>query len=61
MEFFKPGRTFDFMRLAWRFWIPFSFVLLIGSIVLMIYPAVTYAQALRKEASAGSVRQANTE
>jgi len=26
MEFFKPGRQFDFMGVRW-FWIPLSFIL----------------------------------
>jgi hypothetical protein len=70
MEFFKPGRTFDFMRLAWRFWIPFSFVLLIGSIVLMIYPGPNYGTDFRggteievaflKTVEQGQVREAVT-
>ena len=70
MEFFKPGRTFDFMRLAWRFWIPFSFVLLIGSIVLMIYPGPNYGTDFRggteievaflKTVEQGQIREAVT-
>lgn len=47
MEFFKPGRTFDFMRLAWRFFIPLSVVLMVGSIVLMIYPGPNYGTDFR--------------
>jgi len=47
MEFFKPGRTFDFMRHAWRFWIPLSFTLMIGSIILMIYPGPNYGTDFR--------------
>jgi preprotein translocase subunit SecF len=33
MEFFKPGRVFDFMGQR-LFWIPLSFILVIGSIIL---------------------------
>mgnify|MGYP003594278204 CR=1 FL=1 len=47
MEFFKPGRTFDFMRLAWRFWIPLSFTLMAASIVLMIVPGPNYGTDFR--------------
>lgn len=47
MEFFKPGRVFDFMRLAWRFWIPLSFVLLTTSIVLMFVPGPNYGTDFR--------------
>jgi preprotein translocase subunit SecF len=47
MEFFKPGRTFDFMRLAWRFWIPLSFALMAISTVLMFYPGPNYGTDFR--------------
>jgi preprotein translocase subunit SecF len=37
MEFFKPGRVFDFMGQR-VFWIPLSLVLVLASIVLTFYP-----------------------
>jgi preprotein translocase subunit SecF len=41
MEFFKPGRVFDFMGQR-LFWIPLSFILVIGSIILTFYPGPNY-------------------
>ncbi len=41
MEFFKPGRVFDFMGQR-AFWIPLSFILVIGSIILSFYPGPNY-------------------
>jgi preprotein translocase subunit SecF len=46
MEFFKPGRTFDFMK-ARIFWIPFSFFLVIASTVLAYYPGPNYGTDFR--------------
>jgi preprotein translocase subunit SecF len=67
MEFFKPGRVFDFMGQR-RFWIPLSFILVIGSIVLCFYPGPNYGTDFRggteveiaftKPVDAGRVRQA---
>jgi preprotein translocase subunit SecF len=67
MEFFKPGRVFDFMGQR-RFWIPLSFILVIGSIVLCFYPGPNYGTDFRggteveiafsKPVDAGAVRQA---
>jgi preprotein translocase subunit SecF len=37
MEFFKPGRVFDFMRVR-VFWIPFSFLAVIISSVFALWP-----------------------
>src|SRR5262245_23520571 len=37
MEFFKPGRTFDFMK-ARVFWIPFSLLLVFLSTVFSLWP-----------------------
>jgi preprotein translocase subunit SecF len=37
MEFFKPGRVFDFMRVR-VFWIPFSFVAVIISTIFAFWP-----------------------
>jgi preprotein translocase subunit SecF len=41
MEFFKPGRVFDFMAVRW-FWIPLSFILVLASVVLCFYPGPNY-------------------
>jgi preprotein translocase subunit SecF len=67
MEFFKPGRVFDFMGQR-VFWIPLSFILVIGSILLTFWPGPNYGTdfkggteveiAFTKPVTAGSVRQA---
>ena len=41
MEFFKPGRVFDFMGQR-VFWIPLSFFLVLASTVLCFYPGPNY-------------------
>jgi preprotein translocase subunit SecF len=41
MEFFKPGRVFDFMAVRW-FWIPLSLLLVFVSVVLCFYPGPNY-------------------
>jgi preprotein translocase subunit SecF len=46
MEFFKPGRVFDFMGQR-VFWIPLSFILVIGSIILTFYPGPNYGTDFR--------------
>jgi preprotein translocase subunit SecF len=46
MEFFKPGRVFDFMGVRW-FWIPLSFFLVAASIVLSFYPGPNYGTDFR--------------
>ncbi len=46
MEFFKPGRQFDFMGVRW-FWIPLSFILVGASIILMFYPGPNYGTDFR--------------
>jgi len=46
MEFFKPGRVFDFMGVRW-FWIPLSLILVVGSIVLSFYPGPNYGTDFR--------------
>jgi len=46
MEFFKPGRVFDFMGQRW-FWIPLSFFLVIGSFVLCFVPGPNYGTDFR--------------
>jgi preprotein translocase subunit SecF len=67
MEFFKPGRVFDFMGQR-IFWIPLSFILVIASVVLTFYPGPNYGTdfkggteveiAFTKPVTAASVRQA---
>jgi preprotein translocase subunit SecF len=66
MEFFKPGRVFDFMGQR-LFWIPLSFILVIGSIILTFYPGPNYGTdfkggtevelAFTKPVTAATVRQ----
>ena len=46
MEFFKPGRVFDFMGQR-VFWIPLSFILVVVSIILMFYPGPNYGTDFR--------------
>jgi preprotein translocase subunit SecF len=46
MEFFKPGRVFDFMAVRW-FWIPLSLILVLISVVLCIYPGPNYGTDFR--------------
>jgi preprotein translocase subunit SecF len=67
MEFFKPGRVFDFMGQR-RFWIPLSVILVIVSVVLCFYPGPNYGTDFRggteveiaftKPVDAAAVRQA---
>jgi preprotein translocase subunit SecF len=46
MEFFKPGRQFDFMGMRW-FWIPLSLFLVVASTVLSFYPGPNYGTDFR--------------
>ena len=46
MEFFKPGRQFDFMRQR-VFWIPLSVFLVLASTVLLFYPGPNYGTDFR--------------
>ncbi len=46
MEFFKPGRQFDFMKQR-VFWIPFSLFLVFASTVLLFYPGPNYGTDFR--------------
>ena len=46
MEFFKPGRVFDFMGVRW-FWIPLSLFLVAASVVLSFYPGPNYGTDFR--------------
>jgi preprotein translocase subunit SecF len=41
MEFFKPGRVFDFMGIRW-FWIPFSLIAVLISTILCFVPGPVY-------------------
>src|SRR5450432_3273377 len=41
MEFFKPGRVFDFMAVRW-FWVPFSLLAVLVSTILCFYPGPNY-------------------
>jgi preprotein translocase subunit SecF len=67
MEFFKPGRVFDFMGQRW-FWIPLSLILVVVSVVLSFVPGPNYGTdfrggtevelAFEKPIDAGGVRKA---
>jgi preprotein translocase subunit SecF len=67
MEFFKPGRVFDFMAVRW-FWVPFSLLAVLVSTILCFYPGPNYGTdfkggteveiAFGKALDAGSVRSA---
>ncbi len=46
MEFFKPGRQFDFMGVRW-FWVPLSLFLVVASTVLSFYPGPNYGTDFR--------------
>jgi preprotein translocase subunit SecF len=46
MEFFKPGRTFDFMGQR-KFWIPFSLSLVLISTILVFVPGPNYGTDFR--------------
>jgi len=46
MEFFKPGRQFDFMGQR-KFWITLSFTLVIISTILVFYPGPNYGTDFR--------------
>jgi preprotein translocase subunit SecF len=46
MEFFKPGRVFDFMGVRW-FWIPLSLLLVVASVALTFYPGPNYGTDFR--------------
>src|SRR6202035_1418849 len=46
MEFFKPGRQFDFMAMRW-FWIPLSIFLVVASLALVFYPGPNYGTDFR--------------
>lgn len=46
MEFFKPGRRFDFMRQR-KFWIPFSLFIVFGATFSLFYPGLNYGTDFR--------------
>ncbi|MGD0674946.1 MAG: protein translocase subunit SecF [Polyangiaceae bacterium] len=46
MEFFKPGRVFDFMGQR-RYWIAVSLILVLGSIILSFVPGPNYGTDFR--------------
>src|SRR5579859_3791466 len=46
MEFFKPGRVFDFMGMR-VFWIPLSLILVAISVVLCFVPGPNYGTDFR--------------
>jgi preprotein translocase subunit SecF len=46
MEFFKPGRVFDFMKVR-VYWITFSFAAVIASTILCFYPGPNYGTDFR--------------
>jgi preprotein translocase subunit SecF len=46
MEFFKPGKIYDFMRMR-RFWITFSLFLNLIAAVLLYYPGPNYGTDFR--------------
>jgi len=67
MEFFKPGKTYDFMRVR-AFWIALSIILVVGSTILVFYPGPNYGTdfrggtevelAFNKPVDSGAVRKA---
>ncbi|MDB4946527.1 MAG: Protein-export rane protein SecF [Labilithrix sp.] len=69
MELFKPGKTYDFMRIR-GYWIALSVFLALGSLALLIYPGPNYGTdfkggteievAFTKAVSGGEIRDAVT-
>jgi len=69
MELFKPGKTYDFMRVR-RYWIALSVLLSVGSLLLLFYPGPNYGTdfkggteievAFTKAVDGGEVRHAVT-
>ncbi len=47
MEFFKPGKTYDFMKWGWRLFIPLSLLLVVVSTILMFVPGPNYGTDFR--------------
>ncbi len=46
MEFFKPGRRWDFMRQR-VFWIPFSLLMILGATISLFVPGLNYGTDFR--------------
>ena len=69
MELFKPGRTYDFMRVR-RYWIALSVLLSVGSLILLFFPGPNYGTdfkggteievAFTKVVDGGEIRHAVT-
>jgi preprotein translocase subunit SecF len=69
MELFKPGKTYDFMRIR-KYWIALSVVLAFGSLILLFFPGPNYGTdfkggteievAFTKPTDGGEIRQAVT-
>lgn len=69
MELFKPGKTYDFMRVR-AYWIALSVALALGSLILLFYPGPNYGTdfkggteievAFTKAVDGGEIRHAVT-
>jgi preprotein translocase subunit SecF len=69
MELFKPGKTYDFMRVR-KYWIALSVLLALGSLLLLFYPGPNYGTdfkggteievAFTKAVDGGEIRHAVT-
>ena len=69
MELFKPGKTYDFMRVR-KYWIALSVLLALGSLILLFYPGPNYGTdfkggteievAFTKAVDGGQIRSAVT-
>jgi len=69
MELFKPGKTYDFMKMR-RFWITFSLFMTFASFILLFYPGPNYGTdfkggteievAFKKATDGGEIRHAVT-
>lgn len=69
MELFKPGKTYDFMRIR-KWWIALSIFLSLGSLFLLFYPGPNYGTdfkggteievAFKKAVDGGEIRSAVT-
>jgi preprotein translocase subunit SecF len=69
MELFKPGKTYDFMRVR-AYWIALSIALALGSLILLFYPGPNYGTdfkggteievAFTKAVDGGEIRHAVT-
>ncbi len=69
MELFKPGKTYDFMRVR-KYWIALSVALALGSLILLFFPGPNYGTdfkggteievAFTKSVDGGEIRSAVT-